>query len=119
MPSATLNLIGEQIIEQGSYWELTLRYPGNVEGGRLKGQIRKDFKEELLATFRFNTGTYEADQNKTAFKMYLRAQESEEIPVPPQGVFWLYDVLFIPPEKNDPIRILQGYVNVSPGVTEV
>lgn len=119
MPAAILDLVGEQIIEQGSFWKLTLRYPGNVEGGRLRGQIRKGFADELLATFQFIAGIYDAELNKTAYEIFLRAQSTESIPVPPAGQFWLYDVLFIAPGQTDPIRILQGKVAVSPGITDV
>lgn len=119
MPAATLDLVGEQIIEQGSFWKLTLRYPGNVEGGRIRGQIRKDFAGELLASFQFAGGVYNAEQDKTAYELFLRAQSTESIPVPPVGQFWLYDVLFIAPGQTDPIRILQGKVAVSPGITDV
>lgn len=118
MPAAILHLDGQNIIEQHSYWFIRIQYPGNVAGARLRGQIKNSREGELLTEFRFDTGTYDEGTEKTEFLMSLRAFQTSKLPIPEEDELWVYDVLIQLPEQPDPRRLLQGNVNVSPGVTQ-
>lgn len=118
MPAAVLDLDGDLIIEQGSYWSMTLLYPGNVTGSYLRGDIRKNFGGELLARFQFGTGVHSAETNQTSFLCYLNSGTTKKLPIPVgEAPYWRYDILFQPPSKEQ-TRLIQGKVFISPGVTE-
>lgn len=115
MTAATLDLTGDSIIEQGSYWSLMIKYPGNVETAQIRGQIKENFGGKILASFHFQEPFFDEDINKTVFLGYLFAAETRKIPVPAQH--HVYDWLMYL-ENQDPFRLLRGNVFVSPGVTD-
>lgn len=116
MPAANLDLDGDRVIEQGSFWMLDILYPGNASGAMLRGQIRKDYGDDLLAEFRSGQAVYDEETNKTRLTILLNASTTAKIPVPNPNEFWRYDVLFTAP-GTEPRRLVQGKVYVSPGVT--
>lgn len=126
MTAANYDLNGDSIIEQGSYWSLTIRHPGNLSGASLRGEIRKDFRSQKLQSFRFSPFTYEAETDKSIATMFLNSGQTQLLPIPDpievEGLItpghWLYDVKLIRPGQ-DPIRLLQGRVYVSPGITDL
>lgn len=119
MTAATFDLNGDSIIEQGSYWSLTIRHPGNLAGASLKGQIRRDYKSESLQSFRFTPFTYDADTDKSMALMFLNSGQTQLLPMPTTSAgFWRYDVKLYRPSQ-DPIRLIQGKVYVSPGITDI
>lgn len=118
MPAATVDLDGDRIIEQGSYWSLEILYPGNVMGAYLRGQIRKGYGGEAIAELQLLQPDYDEDADKTRFTLFLRAGTTAKMPLPLNGEFWRYDVLLYLPNE-DPRRLLQGKVFVSPGITNV
>lgn len=118
MVAAVLNLTGENIIEANSYWSMNVYHPGNVSSARIKGQIRTAYGGEVLATFRMEQPIYEEEQNRTKFTVFLRSSETEKIPVPPEGEFWVYDLLLLP-TNGDYRRLVKGTVAIDPGVTDV
>ncbi len=117
MTAAVLNLTGNFIIEQGSYWELTLSYPGNQINAYLRGQIRKGYNGVVLAEFRYDAPDFNEEEDYTTFKLFLNATQTLKLPIPEEGEEWRYDVLFFD-GVNDPIRLLQGSVDLSLGVTK-
>lgn len=119
MTAATFDLKDDAIIEQGSYWSLTIRYPGNLAGASLKGQIRRDYNGQALQSFRFTPFTYDEDEDKSTALMFLNAGQTQLLPMPATNSgFWRYDVKLYRPGQ-DPIRLIQGKVFVSPGITDI
>lgn len=114
MTAATYDLNGEAIIEQGAFWSLTIRYPGSVVDGYFRGQIKTDFGGDLVADIRNDPPTFSAVNDETSIRFYLNASQTKQIQVPDD--FYRYDIIMFPPNR-DPIRLLQGKVFVSPGVT--
>ena len=118
MVAATFDLNNDRIIEQGSYWEMTIKYPGNVTGAFLRGQIRKDYGGDLLAEFRFEQPTYNEESDQTSFPVLLNAPLTKKIPLPEgESPFWRYDLYITLPGK-EPKRLLQGKVFISPAVSQ-
>ncbi|MBE9179108.1 hypothetical protein IQ268_11100 [Oculatella sp. LEGE 06141] len=116
MPAATFHLRNESLVEQGSFWSVKLRYPGNVVGARLKGQIKKRIGGDLVGEFKFTTVGFLEGANQTEFLMSLGAAVTQKIPMP--ETFHVYDVKITLTGK-EPVRLIQGQVEVSPGVTDV
>lgn len=114
MTAANYDLDGDSIIEQGAYWSLTLRYPGNVSEGYFRGQIKTDYGGSLIADFRNDPPSYSEVNEQTTIKIYLNASQTKGIQVPEE--FYRYDLIMFPPNA-DPVRLLQGKVYVSPGIT--
>lgn len=117
MPAQTIDLNGSLIVEQGARWEVILEYEGDLLGAFAKGQIRKSLDGDLIAAFQFDDFVYDEDTNLSTTKMLLRSGTTQLMALPPQGGNWVYDVL-IYPRGQDPVRVLQGRVFVSAGVTE-
>lgn len=117
MPAANFDLNDESVIEQGSRWLLTLFYPGDVDKAAFRGQIRKTYGGDVLANFRFAALPYNEETDKTEIRVSLTSNETKKIPLPPSSEFWRYDVIMTP-SGGDRVRLLQGRVYVSPGVTE-
>ena len=117
MAAATLNLVGEAAIEQGAYWSLWIYYPGMVQSARLRAQMRPGFDGTVLAEFRFDQGIYDSQANRTGFKMWLSSGQTKKLTPAPDNAPYRYDVLFYG-STGEPDRILQGIVEISPGVTE-
>jgi|GEM_PF-3779093 hypothetical protein len=118
MVAAILDLNDDRIIEQGSRWEMGLRYPGDVTGASIRAEIRKHHQGELIATIRSLPAQFDEETNQTAFLLFLNAGLTEKIPVPPAGEFWLYDLLIYLPGQ-EPRRLLKGRVFVDAGITNV
>ena len=116
MTAATLNLTGNFIIEQGAYWQLQIVHPGDLSNAYLKGQIRRIYGGEVLADFRFDAPDYDAGSNETLFTIYLNASQTLKFPAPDEDDNWRYDILLFD-GRNDPVRLLQGSVELSLGVT--
>lgn len=118
MPAAVLDLVNENIIEANSFWSIDVLYPGNMQGSRAKGQIRKKHGGELIVNLRAENPVYDSNANQTRFRMFLRSSETEKLPIPPEDEFWVYDIVIGLP-SGDFRRVLQGKVSVDPGVTDV
>lgn len=117
MVAAALDLAGDRIIEENSFWSLVIRYPGNIAESFLKGQIKRAYNGEKLGEFRFLPVEYDAISSQSIITMYLTANDTKRIPVPDD--YWLYDVLlFTPGAVDSPVRMLQGKVYMSQGVTD-
>ncbi|WOB42973.1 hypothetical protein HNI00_07255 [Thermoleptolyngbya oregonensis NK1-22] len=116
MTAPIYDLNNEAIIEQNSFWELMLFYPGNVSTSSFRGQIRRDFGGEVFANFRFEVRPYDEDANKTPVRVFLSSAETTRIPIPESSQFWRYDIVMLV-QGGDRRRVLQGKVYVSPGVT--
>lgn len=117
MVAAQLNLDGNRIIEEGSFWQLEILYPGNIQGSYIKGDIKRSHDGDRLATFRQLPIEFDAETGKSSIAIYLTAQDTKRIPIPPDS--WVYDVLlFTQGAIDSPVRLLQGLVKVSPGVTD-
>lgn len=114
MTAANYDLNGAAIIEQGAYWSLTLRYPGNVAEGYFRGQIKADYGGALITDFRNDPPVYSELNQETTVKFYLNASQTKQMQVPDE--FYRYDIIMFP-SNSDPIRLLQGKVYVSPGIT--
>lgn len=117
MPAAVLDLVESRAIEQNAYWSMKVTHPGDLTGAQLQGQIRRDYSGDLLATLRFSTPSFNAELNQTSFNVFLLAAETLAIPTPRRNEFWVYDVLLTRSGEAEPSRLLQGKVNISPGVT--
>lgn len=118
MTAANIDLEGALIIEQSSYWEMIIRYPGNATGAFIKGQMKTDFGGDPIINFQSRIPEFDAAENKTSFLIFLNAGQTAKIPVPPLNKFWRYDLLLYLPSK-DPFRLVQGKVFVSPGITSL
>lgn len=117
MPAATFNLTGDNVIEQGSGWEILIKHPGNMTQSSMKAQIRPHFDGNVLAEFRFDAPTFNVQLGQTTFRMWLAASQTQKLNPTKPNEPYRYDVLMYG-SLNGPIRILQGTVEVSPGVTE-
>ncbi|MBE9182874.1 hypothetical protein IQ268_30525 [Oculatella sp. LEGE 06141] len=116
MPAAIFDLTDERIVEQGSYWALTIHYPGNVATASIRGQIKTTYGGSTLASFSLETPKFEEETNRTKFVIYLSAAQTTKLTPPVDH--YVYDLRMLIPSK-DPIRLMQGKVKVSPGVTDV
>jgi hypothetical protein len=116
MPAATLDLSGSTIIEQNSFWSIELFHPGDITGTSLKGQIKEDYGGKMLAEIQMRPAEFIIPIQKTKFFLFIQPGTTAQIPVPPAGKNWVYDVLILRPGAS-PRRLLQGKVFVSPGVT--
>ncbi len=117
MVAAVLDLNGDRIIEEGSFWNLEIRHPGNIQDSFIKGEIKRAYNGEKLATFRSLPIEYDPVLGKSTITLYLTASDTRRMPVPED--FWVYDVLlFTPGAVDSPVRMLQGKVYVSEGVTD-
>jgi len=114
MTAANYDLNGQAIIEQGAGWSLTLKYPGNVQTGYFRGQIKTDFGGQLIADFRNDPPSYSETNQETTVRFYLNASQTKLMPLPED--FYRYDIIMFPPD-HDPIRLMQGKAYVSPGIT--
>lgn len=118
MPAAVVDLNENRIIEQNSRFSLVLLYPGDVARARFKGQIRKGYGQEVIADFLFTPANYDEMIGKTRIEAFLPSKTTEKILVPPNNGYYVYDVVMFEPGK-DAIRLIQGKVYISPGVTDV
>jgi hypothetical protein len=116
MPAAIFNLTGQHIIEQGVPYTLLLRCPGNLVGAVVSSQICKTSGGELLATFTVGELIYDATIAKTLISLTLSATQTQGIPVPLPSEHWRHDVLI--DIGGEMLRVQQGKVHVSPGVTD-
>lgn len=117
MVAAALDLTGDRIIEEGSFWSLVVKHPGNLSESYLKGHIKRAYNGEKLAEFKFLPVAYDAVTSQSTITIYLSANDTKRLPVPPDH--WVYDVLlFTPGAVQSPVRMLQGKVFVSEGVTD-
>lgn len=129
-------------IEQGATlnW-FTFVVPGNYSQWIIRGQIRNNYSSRggiIKTTFNFNPliyGEITREDNTiiigTVIKPYLTAQQTQsldwleskmiprnsylDIVIPGKNV-WLYDIE-LENSQNEVIRLLEGYVEVKPGVT--
>lgn len=117
MVAAALDLNGDRIIEEGSFWSLEIRHPGDLTGAFIKGEIKRGYNLEKLGSFRFLPIEYDAVTNKSIITLYLTATDTKRLTVPTE--YWVYDVLLVVPGSvESPVRMLQGKVFVSEGVTD-
>jgi hypothetical protein len=117
MVAQNLDLTGDLIIEQGSYWAIVLQLVGDLTGTTLRGQIKDGYGGKLLADFRYGEFTYDEETNKTQIPVFLNAAQTLQMPVP-EASLWVYDIKLMMPGK-DSLRLVQGRVDVSRGVTDV
>lgn len=117
MTAAIFHLTGDRAVEQNAQYRIVFTYPGNVTGANIRGQIRKDYGGDLVGEFRQTQPTYDSETDKTTFTVGMDSRQTDKIPVPPTGQFWVYD-LRIRPSGGDNIRLLRGNVEVLPNVTE-
>lgn len=115
MVAAKFDLVADRIIEQGSYWSITLAYPGNITGSFLKGEIKQNLTDKALTTFDFNL-TYDSEIDKTLIRISLGSGKTAKLPIPTPDKLLLYDIKLQLLNK-EPIRLLQGKADVSPAVT--
>jgi hypothetical protein len=132
MAQTQLDLKGSYAIRQGMPYTLTIRYPGNITGAIVRGQIRKGIGGALLANWAIGALTYDAVSNYTTMTASLTTAQTQGypfplddpivaahrtdqgLPMPPRGTFWVYG---IEGELNtNRFRILQGKVEVDPEV---
>jgi hypothetical protein len=118
MPAATLDLIGDRVIEANGRYQLDIFLTGNFSASRVRGEIRRAPGGDLLASFRPSTPSYNSETNQTRIRLSLRGIETEKIPIPGPDQFWVYDVL-LQQQDSDFTRLLKGRVAVDPGVTNV
>lgn len=117
MVAAALDLSGDRIIEEGSFWSLEVRHPGNLSESFVKGEIKRQYNGERLGTFKTLPIAYDQGSNRSTITIYLTANDTKRIPVPESH--WVYDVLlFTQGVIDSPVRLIQGRVYVSEGVTD-
>lgn len=117
MVAAVLDLEGDRIIEEGSYWSLVIRHPGNLADSFIKGEIKRAYNGERLTQFKFLPIAYDDVSDKSTITLYLTSNDTKKLTVPAE--YWVYDVLlFTPGAIESPVRLLQGKVFVSQGVTD-
>lgn len=117
MVAAALDLVGDRIIEESSFWSLVVKHPGNLSESFLKGQIKRAYNGEKLLDFKFLPIAYDAGLNQSTITIFLSANDTKRLKVPEDH--WVYDVLlFTPGAVQSPVRMLQGKVYVSEGVTD-
>lgn len=129
----TDNTDGDYSIKQGETFDwLILTYPGDITATATpRGQIRKkyaDLDEDILATFNFDTLTYDEIEDYTIIHPTLSATITEALEAPSKkrttvrdavviGVnVFVYDIE-LEFNNNRVERICQGYVEVSREVT--
>jgi hypothetical protein len=128
----TLDLKGDYAIRQGVPYSMTIRYPGNIIGAVIRGQIRKGFGGAVLANWILGALTYDAVSDRTTIPLSLTATQTqgypyplndpaigvhrmdEGLPLPPKGTFWVYGVEG--ELGGNRFRILQGKVELDPEV---
>lgn len=118
MPAAVLDLTGENVIEANSFWSLDVIYPGDMRSSRVRGQMRKNYGGDLITNFRVENPVYDAAENQTKFRVFLRSSETEKLPIPEVNQFWVYDIVIGLP-SGDFRRVLKGKVFIDAGVTDV
>lgn len=127
-----LDLKGELAIRQGIPYSMTIRYPGNITGATIRGQIRKGMGGALLSNWTIGALSYDAVSDRTIIPASLSSAQTQGypyplndpllgkheadqgLPVPPRGTFWVYGL------EGDlagaRFRVLQGKVEVDPEV---
>lgn len=115
MAAAVLDLVGDKIIEQGSFWSIVVTYPGNITGAYFKGEIKKNYGDKAITNFNYNLA-YREEDNKTLITFFLNSGQTTKLPIPEDDVLLLYDIKMTLPSK-EPIRLIQGRADVSPAVT--
>lgn len=119
MSAALLDLT----LEQGADFSRHVIYkvggtPLDLTDYTLQGQVReKPSSPTVLASFSFS---FDVPRSTGGFTMSMAASASNAIPVGDEADMsinrFYYDVLLITPDDK-PMRILQGRLTVSPGVT--
>lgn len=131
-----LNLIGDLSIYQGENFEsLTLHYPEDLSTWLPRGQIRKNYlykQGSLLANFSFKPIIWAevlVEENlsfRTIVIPTLSHLITASLPIPkprgdsnfkPGSNCWVYDIELIKPDLSSSIKLVRGYVEVIPEVT--
>lgn len=117
MVAARLDLTGDRIIEEGSFWGLTVQHPGDLTGVTAKGVIKASYDGPQIVAFKTIPIVFNEAMNKSEIFIYLTAQDTRRIK--PTESHYVYDVLLVNPGALDsPSRMLQGIVHISQGVTD-
>jgi hypothetical protein len=82
MAQTQLDLKGNYAIRQGMPYTLTIRYPGNITGAIVRGQIRKGIGGALLANWAIGALTYDAVSNYTTMIASLTTAQTQGYPFP-------------------------------------
>jgi hypothetical protein len=81
-------------VDRGFIWEALILLPGaTFVSANLKGQIREDgLSTAVLASFRFDFPTYNAEEDQTEIRTYLPKVSTLKIPVTLPKQNWVYDI---------------------------
>lgn len=116
MPVAHVDLIGPASIDRGIPWKMLIKIPGDVRQANFRGQIRRIPAGEILADLRFDTPTYDPNEDVTDLLVLLGGSQTEALPITTAS-YWSYDVR-MSPLLQDARILVGGLVEVNEVVTK-
>lgn len=105
--SILLDLTDTFSIDQGTRFDLFLKYPLNLVNASFVGKIRKLYCSEVIANFQFSGVVW--DGTYSFWNAFIPASVTGLMPY---SELYLYDILCLIP-SSDPIKLLNGKVSIN------